>query len=72
MDCLRERQEQVIFMSNFAHCPTPDNDDEEEEVQEDVQEEETEAPEDPFLGLTGTEEHYATSQDINVSTCSRA
>jgi hypothetical protein len=58
-------------MSNFAHCPTPDNDDEEEEVQEDVQEE-TEAPEDPFLGLTGTEEYYATSQDINVSTCSRA
>ena len=59
-------------MSNFAHCPTPDNDDEEEEVQEDVQEEETAAPEDPFLGLTGTEEYYATSQDINVSTCSRA
>jgi len=57
-------------MSNFAHCPTPDNDDE-EEVQEDVQEE-TAAPEDPFLGLTGTEEYYATSQDINVSTCFRA
>ena len=58
-------------MSNFAHCPTPDND-EEEEVQEDVKEEETAAPEDPFLCLTGTEEYYATNQDINVSTCSRA
>ena len=56
-------------MSNFAHCPTPDND---EEVQEDVQEEETAAPEDPFLCLTGTEEYNATSQDINVSTCFRA
>jgi hypothetical protein len=49
-------------MSNFAHCPTPDNDDEEDEVQE----EEAAATEDPFLSLTGTEEQYASSRSINV------
>ena len=52
---------------NFAHCPTPDNDTEEDEVQEEV-----DAPEDPFLTLTGTDEQYASSRSINVCPASPA
>lgn len=47
-------------MSNFDHCPTPDNDDEEEG------QEEIAAVEDPFLSLTGTNEQYVPRTNINV------
>lgn len=50
---------------NFAHCPTPDNDTEGEEVQD----EDTEQA-DPFLTLSGTEEQYSLSRSINVNSTS--
>ena len=48
-------------MSNFAQCPTPDNDDE-EEVHE-----ESHGVEEGYLDFKGEEEEYTPRMNINVS-----
>jgi hypothetical protein len=47
-------------MSNFAHCPTPDNDDDEE------MQEEGNGLEEAYLEFKGEEEEYAPRTSINV------
>ena len=54
--------EALVGMSNFAHCPTPDN--EEEEVQE------INGVEGAYTDFKGEEEEYSSRTNINVSSTS--